>query len=235
MFFDGPYPSYSGSMERVIHDALSSPNHEDVDGADVLPASDSVHKSNFKFPRYIRAWLRSRPILKRLRSFGNQPENGSTISCSASSIPSSAADDILDRLPEGDSSIGELAHAIRNMENFSTTLEDSDSATETTCMSPCGSLMNSPGVGIINTQNMRAPPARFPGAVRGRNAGMEICSRTGNREKKEVKPKKRYLEVHDGVWDSAVGAYIPNAWPAPGFGVKTAIRKPIVSRKGRRS
>ncbi|KAK6535021.1 hypothetical protein TWF281_006319 [Arthrobotrys megalospora] len=232
MVFDGPYPSYSDSMERVIHDALSSPNHEDLD--DILSASPSVHKSNFKFPRYIRTWLRSQPILKRLRSFKNQPENASIASCSSVSLLSTAADDILGRLPEGGSSIGKLVQSIQNMEKCFTpsAAEDTDSATETSCMSPCGSLLGSPGSG--GAQEIRNTPVRFPGAVRRLGSGMKGYSKSRDREKKASKLKERYLEVHDGIWDSAAGVFIPNAWPAPGFAAKTAISKPKISRKGNR-
>ncbi|EGX42928.1 hypothetical protein AOL_s00215g877 [Orbilia oligospora ATCC 24927] len=229
MVFDGPYPTYSGSMERVINDALSSPSHEDVD--DILSTSTSIHRTSFKFPRYIRTWLFSRPILRRLRSFGIQQENGSVDSSSSISIQSVAGDDILDRLPEGGASIGKLVQSIQNMDKCRTPLEASDTATEITCISPCGSLMSSPGGEGV--QNIQMTSEMSPSGVRGLSVGMEIYSRTGEREKKRMILKKRYLEIHDGIWDSAVGTFIPNAWPLPGSGVKTAISRPKVSRKGK--
>ncbi|KAK6521873.1 hypothetical protein TWF506_002076 [Arthrobotrys conoides] len=230
MVFDGPYPSYSGSMERVINDALSSPSHEDVD--DIVSASNSVHKIGFRFPRYIRTWLFSRPILRRLRSFRNQQESSSVDSSSSTSIQSTTADDILDRLPEGGTSIGNLVKSIQNMEKCLTPVEGSDTATEITCMSPCGSLMSS--TGGEGVQGLRMTSVMFPGRVRGLSVGREAYSSTGGREKKRMIFKKRYLEIHDGIWDSTGGTFIPNAWPLPGSGVKTAISKPKISRNCKR-
>ncbi|KAK6362334.1 hypothetical protein TWF730_006029 [Orbilia blumenaviensis] len=229
MAFDGPYPTHSDSMERVIHNALFPPDYEDLD--DILSASASIHKVNFKFPHYIRTWLRSRPILRRLRSFKNQAENRSVTSSSSLSLLSGTADNILDRLPQGDSTAGRLIQSIQNAERcFAPLAADGDDSTnETACTNPCGSSISSPGHEV--TQSARVPSTKSPYRIRGLSMGIGMHSRRRYREKIALRFKERYLEVHDGVWDSVTGSFIPNAWPAPGFGVKTAISKSRISRR----
>ncbi|KAK6350420.1 hypothetical protein TWF718_003612 [Orbilia javanica] len=228
MIFDGPYPSYSGSMGRVIHDALSPPSHGDID--ELLSVSPSIHKTSFKLSRYIGTWLRSRPILKRLRSFGNQPENRSIAFDSSISIPLIAVNKIIKGLPEGDSSNSNLVQSTQNVENCFKPSEGGDPETETTCMSPCtGSSINSRE--CMDAQGAQMPPVIFPGEVRGLEAkAMGMYPRVGRHVERELRFKKRYLEIRDGVWDLAVGTFIPNAWPVDP-GMKTTLSKPKVLRK----
>ncbi|KAK6542910.1 hypothetical protein TWF694_006849 [Orbilia ellipsospora] len=226
MAFDGPYPSHSDSMEKVIFNALLSPNYEDAD--DVVSTAPST-KRVFKLPLPFRSWFRSHPLLRRLKSFGLQSDVASVASCSSVSLPSIAADEILNQLPEGNSSISKLAKSIQDIDKCFTrsAADDTDSdATETTCISQLGSLKGSFG----SSRAVEIMPTRFPGTHQVPGSGIKRHKYDfKSRRKRASKIRERYLEVNDGIWDTVAEIFIPNAWPIAR--IKTAIKRPMVGAK----
>ncbi|EPS35209.1 hypothetical protein H072_11472 [Dactylellina haptotyla CBS 200.50] len=220
MAFDGPYPSHSDSMERVIFNALLSPSHDDMD--DVMSTSASSTRQNFKFTLPFRNWFRSSHLVRRIRSFREHPDASTLASSSSLSLTSIAADEILVQLPEGTSCTSKLIKSIQDMDRCFTrsAVEEMDSdTTETTCMRRCGSLT---GTTTTTPNACRVPHIPAGGVNRTRSA-------RATRRRRALKIKERYLEVNDGVWDTVGGILIPNAWPVGR--VKTAIKKPKMARK----
>ncbi|KAK6349429.1 hypothetical protein TWF696_005713 [Orbilia brochopaga] len=234
MAFDGPYPSHSCSMEQVILNALSCPIHEDLI-VDVASSNRSPRKPmKTRFPQYLCGWIRSSPVLRRIRSLRRQSDTPSISNCSSISMPSTAVNEIFTQLPEGNGSMGQLAKSIHNMDkrvtrSVATDSTDSRSLTEVSCMSRCGSLRTPFGCGYAepSTVDVQAVAIGFSPARGVR--GYRSVAGAGTREKRAVKVKKRYLECPDGIWDTVDGVFIPNAWPVGRL--KTTVKNPRVDQR----
>ncbi|KAF3914091.1 hypothetical protein AA313_de0204748 [Arthrobotrys entomopaga] len=186
-------------------------------------------KRIFKFSVPFRSWFRSHPLLRRLRSFGLQSDVASVASSSSVSLPSIAADEILSQLPDGNSSISKLAISIREIDKCFTrsAADDTDSdATETTCMSQCGSLKGAFG----SSRAVEIMPNKFAGTHQVPVLGEKRHKYDSKmRQKRASKVRERYLEVNDGIWDTVAEIFIPNAWPIGR--IKTAIKRPMRGAK----
>ncbi|KAJ6265047.1 Syntaxin-1B [Drechslerella dactyloides] len=207
MAFDGPYPSHSRPMERVILNALSYPVHEDIivlESVDKSSFSNSAGKRIvFGLHRHFFRWIRSRTIFRRLRSFRATSETSSISTCSSVSLPSAAAEEFLPQVPEGNRSVGQLERSIQNMDrcfitSTATDSNDSGSLTDVSFMSPCGSLKSSFGCGNAEAAEILAINST-PSIRIYRSAAAGILPK----EKRAAKVKEQYLEVSDGVWDAA--------------------------------